>query len=94
MATEIKQIDDLENGVIVLLVSGEMMRADAKLVERIAIDLREEKQVRVVVDLADLDFLDSEAAPILKRIADREGFTIEGVEVFVQSTIDQAERQS
>ena len=94
MATEIKQIDDLENGVIFLLVSGEMMRADAKLVERIAIDLREEKQVSVVIDLADLDFLDSEAAPILKRIADREGYTIEGIEVFVQSTIDQAERQS
>ncbi|HRI04221.1 MAG TPA: hypothetical protein PLL77_10810 [Pyrinomonadaceae bacterium] len=92
MATQINQIDDACNGRTILRVSGELHHDDAVLLERIAASISEEKGTLVVVDLADIDFLDSEAAPILKRLAEAEGYAIEGIEIFLQSTIDQAER--
>jgi anti-anti-sigma regulatory factor len=69
-----------------------MLADDAALVEKIARTARSETGNNVVVDLADLDFLDSDAASILRRLAEREGFSIEGGEIFLQSAIDMAER--
>ncbi len=92
MATQINQIDDAVNGRTILRVSGELQHDDAVLLERIAVSIYEETGTSVVIDLADIDLLDSEAAPILKRLSDTEGYAIEGVEIFLQSTIDQAER--
>mgnify|MGYP003382054373 FL=1 len=92
MATQIKQIDDAVNGRTILRVSGELQYDDAVLLERIAVGVREETGTMVAIDLADIDLLDSDAAPILKRISETEGYAIEGVEIFLQSTIDQAER--
>ena len=93
MPTEITQTDAPDSDVTILRVSGEMMDGDAGVVERIARGIREETGRRIVVDLAGLDFLDSEAAPALRRLGEQEGVTIEGIEVFLQSSIDQAERQ-
>ena len=90
MATQITQIDD--NDKTTLRVDGEMSREDAVLIERIAVGIRSDTGNNITIDLADLDFLDSEAAPILKRLAELEGFTIEGVEIFLQSAVNNAER--
>jgi anti-anti-sigma factor len=92
MATNIKQTDDATNRVTTLRVDGEMQFDDAVLVEKIASNIRANAGNSVVIDLADLDFLDSEAAPILKELAEREGFAIEGIEIFLQSAVDMAER--
>jgi anti-anti-sigma factor len=94
MPTEIIQTDAPDADVTILRVSGEMMEVDAAVIAQVASSLREETGRRIVVDLADLDFLDSEAAPALRRLGEREGITIEGVEVFLQSSIDQAEGRS
>ena len=48
----------------------------------------------MTVDLADLDFLDSDSAPILKRLETKTGISIEGLEIFLQSAIDAAERNA
>jgi anti-anti-sigma regulatory factor len=93
MPTEITQIEDNESGNTILRVSGELLFDDAGVLEQIATGIRTDTGKKVVIDLADLDFLDSEAAPVLRRLADTEGFSIEGVEIFLQSSIDQAERQ-
>ena len=93
MATQIKQIDDAENNRTILRVSGEMHHEDAVLLERIAASIHNENRTLVVIDLADIAFLDSEAAPILKRLSESDGYAIEGIEIFLQATIDQAERQ-
>lgn len=69
-----------------------MLGADASLVEKIAAEARAETGHRIVIDLADLDLLDSEAASVLRRLADREGFSIDGGEIFLQSAVDMAER--
>lgn len=92
MATQINQIDDAVNGRTILRVSGELHYDDAVLLERIAAAVHKEKGTLVVIDLADIDFLDSEAAPILKRLSESDRYSIEGIEIFLQSTIDHAER--
>ena len=93
MPTEITQTDAPDAEVTILRVSGELMNGDAAVISQIASSIREDTGRLVVIDLADLDFLDSEAAPALRCLGEQEGITIEGVEVFIQSSIDQAERQ-
>jgi hypothetical protein len=41
--------------------------------------------------LADLYFLDSDSAPIIKRIEREHGFEIEGIEVFLQNAVSEVE---
>ena len=92
MATQITQIDDEAQRRTTLRVEGEMLGDDADLLERICAEIRTATGNRITIDLADLDFLDSEAAPILRRLASRDGYTIEGIEIFLQSVVNDAER--
>lgn len=92
MPTQITQRES--NGRTYLQVEGDMLVDDALLLERLASDLHEDSGSHVTVDLADLDFLDSDSAPILKRLESRSGVSIEGLEIFLQSAIDAAERSS
>ena len=92
MPTTIKQIENSENATVILRVAGSMELDDAVLLEKIALQMRQELGKNLIIDLADLNFLDSESAPILKRIAHRDGFTIEGMEIFLQSIVNEAEK--
>ena len=92
MPTQITQRES--DGKTYLQVEGEMLIDDAILLERIAYDIHEDSGSHVTVDLADLDFLDSESASILKRLESKNGISIEGLEIFLQSAIDAAERTS
>lgn len=92
MPTQITQRES--EGRIFLQVEGDMLVEDALLLERIAAQLQDDTGARVTVDLADLDFLDSDSASILKRLASRPGVSIEGLEIFLQSAIDAAERSA
>ena len=92
MATQITQIDDDAHGRTTLRIEGEMLGEDAALLEKISTQIRAETGNRITIDLADLDFLDSEAAPILRRLASLDGYTIEGIEIFLQSVVNEAER--
>ncbi|MEP6847977.1 MAG: hypothetical protein ABI999_03910 [Acidobacteriota bacterium] len=93
MPTNIQQIDDLDRGKTVLRVEGEMLLDDALLLERIALGLESEFGTRVLIDLADLNYFDSDAASILKRLDDRYGIEITGMEIFLQTMVNSAERQ-
>ena len=75
-------------------VAGEMFLEDAELLGKIAKDARTETGDNVILDLADLDFLDSEAAHILRRLEDLDGFAIEGIEIFLQTVVNEAERHA
>ena len=94
MPTQIKQIWDDARESIILRVSGEMMLEDAVLLGRIAKDAQAETGDAVILDLADLDFLDSEAAHVLRQLADVDGFEIEGMEIFLQTMVNEAERHA
>ena len=92
MATKITQIDIPERRRTVFRVEGEMFREDAELLEKITGCLIADRGTTIVIDLADLDFLDSEAASVLKRLEDVNGYVLEGGEIFLQSAVDMAER--
>ena len=92
MATQITQIDLSDERRTVLRIEGDMLLDDAVLVERIAKSIMEQTGTRITIDLADLDYLDSEAASVLRRIGDLDNFEIVGTEIFLQSAVDLAER--
>lgn len=94
MATNITQLEDIERNKTVLRVKGEMSLEDAELLERIALELRSENNKNLTLDLADLDFLDSDAAPVIRRLESQHGFEIEGMHVFVQKVIEETEKKS
>jgi len=93
MATQINQHDDSVLGRTRLHVEGELLGDDARLLERIGLEIRGETGNTIVIDLADLDFMDSEAAPILRRLDHLDGFSIEGMEIFLQTVVNEVERQ-
>jgi len=94
MATQINQIDENVHGRTTLRVAGELLGDDARLLERIGLEIRAETGNQIAIDLADLDFMDSEAAPILRRLEHLEGFTIQGMEIFLQTVVNEVERHT
>jgi anti-anti-sigma regulatory factor len=92
MPTTLTQIEDRERGKTVLHVEGSMTRDDAELLEKIALDMRVTLGRNITLDLADLNFLDSESAPIIKRLEREHGFELEGLEIFLQKAVDESER--
>ena len=92
MPTSITQVEDPERQKTMLRVEGTMMRDDAILLEKIALSMREELGKNITLDLADLDFLDSESAPIIKRMEREHGFELEGLEIFLQKAVAESER--
>ncbi|MGI8668214.1 MAG: STAS domain-containing protein [Aridibacter sp.] len=94
MSTKITQLEDTERNKIVLRVEGELLFDDAILLEKIALDLREENEKNLTLDFADLDFMDSDAAPIIKRLENEHGFEIEGFEFFLQKIVFETENRN
>ncbi|MEP6903001.1 MAG: hypothetical protein ABJA66_14715 [Actinomycetota bacterium] len=68
MPTTLTELEDPERGKTILRVEGSLMFDDAVLLEKIVLDLRIARGKNITLDLSDLDFLDSDSAPILKRI--------------------------
>src|SRR6266566_4139354 len=94
MPTNITQVEDRENRRTILRVEGEMLREDALLIERIGTGLQTETGGSIAIDLADLDLLDSESASVLKRLETEHGFELMGMEIFLQTMVNEAEKRS
>ena len=92
MPTEITQSEIENGGRTVFRVSGEMLIDDAVLVDKIVRETIGDNGDVVSLDLADLNYMDSDAAAVLKRLQDEKHVRIEGIEIFLQSAIDSAER--
>ncbi len=92
MPTQITQIEDIERGKTVLRVEGSMTLEDALLLEKIALDMRGKIGKNLTLDFANLNFLDSESAPILKRLEREHNFEIEGLMIFLQKIIKETEK--
>lgn len=93
MPTNLTQVEDKERGKTILRVKGSLTFEDAVLLEKIALEMRSEMEQNLTLDLADLHFLDSESAPVLRRMMSEHGFEIEGVEIFLQSIVNEIERK-
>lgn len=94
MPTKITQLEDAERKKTVLRIEGELLFEDAVLLEKIVLDLRKENEKNLTLDFADLDFMDSDAAPIIKRLENEHGFEIEGFEFFLQKIVFETENRN
>jgi anti-anti-sigma factor len=94
MPTQITQIEDPARNRTILRVSGSLTQLDAELIERLCADLKEITDNRIVIDLAELDFMDSDSASVLSRVKDKYAVELEGVHLLVQNAIDFAERSA
>ncbi len=73
-------------------VEGSLTYEDAVLLEKIVLNIRDNNKKDIMIDLADVHFLDSESAPILTRIEHQHGFEIVGIEIFLQTIVNEAEK--
>ncbi len=94
MPTQITQIEDPARNRTILRVSGSLTQLDAELLERLCADLTEISENRIVIDLAEIDFMDSDSASVLSRVKDKYPVELEGVHLLVQNAIDLAERSA
>lgn len=92
MPTHITQIEDAESGKTVLRVEGSMTLEDAVLLEKIALNMRDKIGKNLTLDFANLNFLDSESAPVIKRLEREHNFEIEGLMIFLQKIVEETER--
>ncbi len=92
MPTSITQLESEDGTRTILRVAGSLTLADAELLERICGDLREQTDKGISIDLADLNFLDSESASVLYALKNA-GVELEGLHYFIQKEIELAERK-
>ena len=92
MPTQITQVRD--EGATRLKVEGELLRDDASLIKSLVVDLLETPNENIVIDLADLDYLDSEGGHILSNLASLNRVSLEGIEIFLQTAVNEVERQT
>lgn len=92
MPTHITQVDDAELGSTILRVEGQLLREDAEVLSRIARQLSAGGAQSVAIDIADVDFIDSDAASVLKELESAGGFELVGVEILLQNAVNEVER--
>jgi len=92
MPTTVTQVEDTERGKMMLRVEGSLTYEDAILLEKISLGMRAKLNRNLTLDLADLHFLDSESAPVIKRMEREHGFEIEGLQIFLQKVVEETER--
>ena len=93
MPTNITQIESEDGTRTILRVEGSLTLIDAELIERICKGLREKSDAQLVIDLTDLNFLDSDSASVLHRLK-KQGVELEGLHYFIQKEIELIERQA
>ncbi|GIU80987.1 MAG: hypothetical protein D6687_04155 [Acidobacteria bacterium] len=94
MPTKITQVEDNERGKTLLRIEGSLTLDDALLLEKIALEIRSQMQKNLTLDLADIDFLDSESASILRKLEKEHGFELEGLELFLQNAVSEVESRN
>ena len=93
MSTLITQLWGQEENTIVLRVEGTLFREDAEILERACADLRSAQPGSdITLDLADLNFFDSESASILRRVGEGQCVRLDGLQASVQRSLELAER--
>jgi anti-anti-sigma regulatory factor len=78
---------------MVLRLEGTLTVADAKLLEEICADVREELGYGITIDLAGVDFLGHQSAAILCRLKNTPELVLQGMPLFVQQIIESAEAE-
>ena len=77
-----------------LKVEGSLYLQDAELLERVCRDIGEQTGQRIVLDLADLSFLDSDSASVLCRLKREQNVGLEGLHLFIAKVIELTEAEA
>ena len=86
-------MEDQRHNRMVLKLEGTLTVADAKLLEEICADLRDELGYGITIDLAGVDFLGHQSARILSRLKDSPDLSLKGMHFFVQQIMDSVEAE-
>ena len=93
MTTRITRLEDERQNQMVLKIEGTLTVTDAKLLEEICEDVREELGYGITIDLAGVAFLGHQSAAILCRLKDTPELKLQGTPLFVQQIIEAAEAE-
>lgn len=77
-----------------LKIQGSLYLQDAELLEKICRDMIDKTGRHIVLDLADLSFLDSESASVLCRLKREQQVTLEGLHLFIAKVIELTEAEA
>src|SRR6476620_5001951 len=91
MTTRITRIESKERNRMLLKLEGTLTVADARLLEEICTDLKDELGYGITIDLAGVDFLGHKSAEILCRLKATPELTLQGMHLFVQQIIESTE---
>ena len=91
MTTRITRIEGERASQMILKLEGVLTVADARLLEEICEDLREELGYAIKIDMSGVNFLGSQSAEILRRLKTTPNLTIEGAHLFVQQVLESIE---
>ncbi|HET6891193.1 MAG TPA: STAS domain-containing protein [Pyrinomonadaceae bacterium] len=86
--------DQVLDCMTVLKVEGSLYVEDAELLERICRDIGNEAHGLLTLDLADLNFLDSESASVLCRLRREQGVRLEGLHLFIEKVVELTEAEA
>ena len=91
MTTRITRLEDEQRNQMVLKIEGTLTVADARLLEEICSDVREELGYGITIDLAGVGFLGQQSAAILSRLKNTPELRLQGTPLFVQQILEAAE---
>jgi anti-anti-sigma regulatory factor len=91
MTTRITRIEGTKRHQMVLKLEGTLTVADARLLEEICEDVREELGYAITIDMSGVNFIGHQSARILCRLKALPNLSIEGLHLFVQQIIDLTE---
>lgn len=93
MSIRITQINgEPPESFITLKIEGGLYAADAELLEETCRTVILQTKLPVILELADLTFLDSDSASILSRIKREQNVCFEGLQLFIKKVVELADQ--
>jgi len=88
MTTRITRVEEENKNRMVLKLEGTLTAADAKLLEEICTDVKEELGFGITIDLTGVNFVGRRSAEILARLKRTPDLTFEGMHLFVEQIME------
>ena len=84
-------ISDVASAPTVFKVEGTLYLRDAELLEKICRDVGNQTKRPVTLELAGLNYLDSESAAVLCRMKREQNVSLEGLQLFIEKVVELTE---
>ena len=88
-----RRSSEVDSPTTVLKVEGTLYLKDTELLEKICRGLAKQTQQPITLDLADINFLDSDGAAVLCRMKREQGVRLEGLHLFIAKVVELSEAE-